>query len=129
MSDGSSRITGPSTLTPDQQKAVADASSRILVVASAGSGKTEVLTRRLVRLLSESTGESFRCLAVTYTGKAAQELRRRIDAAVGEEIWRVDADTLHGFSLEWLRQYGECVDVPPHVVVYSDDADRARLIS
>ncbi len=122
------RITGPQSLTPEQRRAVDDGSRRILVVASAGSGKTEVLTQRLARLLAQSAGGSFRCLAVTYTVKAAQELRRRIEHSVSDESWRVDADTLHGFALEWLRQYGQCVDVPPDVVVYSDDADRARLI-
>lgn len=122
------RTTGPQSLTPEQQRAVFADHDRILVVASAGSGKTEVLTRRLARLLSDSAGESFRCLAVTYTVKAAQELRRRIEASVAAENWRVDADTLHGFALEWLRQYGQCVDVSPDVIVYSDDADRARLI-
>lgn len=124
-----SRLSGPSSLTPDQLRAVTDDSARILVVASAGSGKTEVLIQRLARLLSLSSGESFRCLAVTYTMKAAQELRSRIEASVAAENWRVDAETLHGFALEWLRQYGQSVDVGPEVVVYSDDADRARLVS
>ncbi len=117
------------SLTPEQARAVQDDRKRILVVASAGSGKTEVLTRRLTRILQDSAGESFRCLAVTYTVKAAQELRQRITASAASEHWRVDANTLHGFSLEWLRQYGDCVNVGPDVVVYSDDADRARLIN
>jgi DNA helicase-2/ATP-dependent DNA helicase PcrA len=100
-----------------------------LVVASAGSGKTEVLTQRLARILHESRGESFRCLAVTYTVKASEELRSRIRATAAAEAWRVDADTLHGFALDWLRRYGEVVDVLPDVVVYSDDSDRVALIS
>ena len=117
------------SLTPEQTRAVEDNSKRILVVASAGSGKTEVLTRRLTRILQTSAGQAFRCLAVTYTVKAAQELRQRITASAASEDWRVDANTLHGFALEWLRQYGDCVNVGPDVVVYGDDADRARLIN
>ena len=117
------------SLTPEQAQAVADQSKRLLVVASAGSGKTEVLARRLMRVLQDSAGQSFRCLAVTYTVKAAQELRQRITASAAAEHWRVDANTLHGFALEWLRQYGSCVNVGPDVVVYADDADRARLIN
>lgn len=123
-----SRLSGPESLTPEQQAAVASGAGRVLLVASAGSGKTEVLTRRLARILVDSTGASFRCLVVTYTVKAAQELRARIEAAVASEYWRVDADTLHGFALSWLRQYGECVDVLPNVVVYADNSDRAALI-
>src|SRR3954466_13394888 len=119
---------GPASLTPEQRDAVEHDGHRVLVVASAGSGKTEVLTRRLGRILLDSAGDSFRCLAVTYTVKAAQEMRRRIELSVADESWRVDADTLHGFALDQLRQHGQCVDVAPDVVVYSEDADRLRLL-
>lgn len=119
---------GPGSLTPEQLHAINHPANHILVVASAGSGKTEVLTQRLARILSESAGDSFRCLAVTYTVKASEELRRRIAATTASETWRTDADTLHGFCLDWLRQYGGSVGVPPNVVVYSDEADRAKLV-
>lgn len=124
----SPRPTGPGSFTPEQRLAVEDRDRRTLLVGFAGSGKTEVLIQRLARILMDSAGESFRCLTVTYTVKAAQELRGRIEATAASEYWRVDADTLHGFALEWLRQYGDGVDIGPDVVVYADDADRARLI-
>lgn len=119
---------GPQTLTPEQRRAVEDPASRILVVASAGSGKTEVLTQRLVRIVLESEGDSFHCLAVTYTSKAAEELRTRIMASAASEAWRLDAETLHAFALDWLRRYGDVVGIGPDVVVYADDADRLGLI-
>src|SRR5690606_19840390 len=97
--------------TPDQQRAVKSNDSAVLLIAPAGSGKTEVLIRRAIRILNETRGESFRILAVTFTVKAADELRQRVDRMVGEEAWRVDADTIHGFALDWLRQYGESVGV------------------
>jgi DNA helicase-2/ATP-dependent DNA helicase PcrA len=119
---------GPQTLTPQQLKAINTPAPRVLLVAGAGSGKTEVLTRRVARILAESEGESFHCLAVTYTVKAAEELRSRIMASAASEAWRVDSDTLHGFALDWLRRYGEVVDIGPDVVVYADNADRLSLI-
>ncbi|MDD9991559.1 MAG: UvrD-helicase domain-containing protein, partial [Rhodospirillales bacterium] len=100
----------------------------MLVVAPAGSGKTEVLIRRVIRTLESSAGESFRLLVVTFTVKAAEELRRRARDAVADELWRIDADTIHGFALDWLRRYGKEVGVGPDVVVLSDDIDRAAVV-
>lgn len=116
------------SLTSDQQMAV-EASDRVcFVLAPAGSGKTEVLIRRIIRLLDESKGESFRLLAVTYTRKAAEELQRRVKAGVGTELWRVEADTIHAFAFDWLRRFGQSVGVPRDVVVYSDQADRLLVL-
>lgn len=117
------------SLTPDQLAAV-DCSSRVcFVVAPAGSGKTEVLIRRVIRLLNESKGDSYRVLAVTFTLKAADELKQRAAHTVGEEQWRVDADTIHGFSLDWLRRFGQPVGVGPDVVTYAERSDRAELLT
>jgi DNA helicase-2/ATP-dependent DNA helicase PcrA len=121
-------VRAPASLTPDQAIAVAADGKRILLVAPAGSGKTEVLIRRIVRLLAESPGESHQILAVTYTRKAADSLRSRIAAALSDEAWRVHADTLHGFALDWLRRYGEIVGIGAQVVVYSDDSDRIAIL-
>lgn len=123
-----STLRAPASLTTQQAAAVASDEPRILLVAPAGSGKTEVLIRRIVRLLSDSQGETHRILAVTYTRKAADNLRARIAAALSDEVWRVQADTLHGFALDWLRRYGDIVGVGPDVVVYSDDHDRIAII-
>ncbi len=121
-------VADPLLLTSEQQEAVGAEQARVLLVASAGSGKTEVLIRRVIRILSESAGESFRVLAVTYTVRAAEEVRRRIQATVGDEAWRVDAETVHGFALKWLHRYGQGVGIDASTLVYSDDVDRAELL-
>ncbi len=112
-----------------QQREVVDSDKRkCLVIAPAGSGKTEVLIRRIERILNESQGESFRLLAVTFTLKAADELKARLSRSVGEEVWRVDANTIHGFALDWLQRAGQAVGVSPDVVVYAEDRDRIDLL-
>jgi len=121
-------MASPLRLTPDQQAAVNSAASKSLVFAPAGSGKTEVLIRRIERLLDESRGQSFRVLAVTFTVKAAAELKARVTQSIGEEAWRVDADTIHGFALDWLHRSGRAVGVAPNVVVYADPRDRVDLL-
>lgn len=121
-------MTPPRQLTPDQIAAVECPQRVCFLLAPAGSGKTEVLIQRVIRILDASRGESFRVLAVTFTLKAAEELRQRVERTVGDEAWRVDADTIHGFSLDWLRRFGTPVGVSPDVVVYADKADRFSII-
>lgn len=118
----------PRQLTPDQIAAVQCPERVCFLLAPAGSGKTEVLIRRVIRILSETQGASFRVLAVTFTLKAADELRKRVEQSVGAEAWRVDADTIHGFALDWLRRFGAPVGIPPDVVVYAQRADRFAVL-
>ena len=118
----------PQQLTPDQQDVVNARARTTLVIAPAGSGKTEVLIRRIERLLDESPGESFRLLAVTFTVKASDELKSRVSRSVGEEAWRVDANTIHGFALDWLQRSGQPVGISPDVVVYAQSRDCVHLL-
>jgi len=117
------------SLTEHQLEAVNSRQRSILLIAPAGSGKTEVLVRRLERIMLESSGAAFRALAVTYTVKSAEEIRARIRNTIAGEAWRVDCNTLHGFALEWLSRYGSQVGVNPDVVVYSDDVDRLGILA
>lgn len=119
----------PRTFTPDQERAIAATGREVLVVAPAGSGKTEVLIQRVIRTLEQSAGEAFRLLAVTFTVKAAEELKQRAREAIADELWRLDADTIHGFALDWLKRYGKEIGVGPDVVVFADDIDRVAVIA
>jgi DNA helicase II / ATP-dependent DNA helicase PcrA len=121
-------VTASVRLTSHQTAAVEAEAARLLLVASAGSGKTEVLTRRVLRVLERSRGDSFRILAVTFTVRAAQEMESRLKASLADEAWRVDCDTVHGFALSWLMRFGECVGIFPDTVVYSEDADRLKVL-
>ena len=88
-----------------------------------------MLIQRVIRELERSAGEAFRILVVTFTVKAAEELKRRTRESIADELWRLDADTIHGFALDWLKRYGMEVGVGPDVVVLSDDIDRAAIVT
>ena len=119
----------PQSLTPDQELAISAQEREVLVIAPAGSGKTEILIRRVIRILEQSAGGSFRLLAVTFTVKAAEELQKRAGQSVADELWRLDANTIHGFAHDWLRRYGREIGISPDVVVLSDDSDRMTVVS
>lgn len=116
------------TLTPGQQAAVEVDEGSYLIVAPPGSGKTEVLVRRILRLLEESRGETYRILAMTFTSKAADNMASRIRREQSDEAWRVMAATFHSFCLEILRRYGASIGIPPSVSVYESDEDRVQVL-
>lgn len=111
----------------DEQLDVRDSDDPfLLVLASAGSGKTEVVAQRVERLLSEGSG--FRVLALSYTRRAAAELRDRFRARLGDASRRADTDTIHGFAQGLLLQYGTWLGLPTDPVLLVDDADRVELL-
>jgi DNA helicase-2/ATP-dependent DNA helicase PcrA len=116
------------SLTPEQLDAVERAGGAFTLVAPPGSGKTEVLVRRVIWLLQTSQGEMFRILALTFTHKAAEELRRRVELAIGQESWRVTATTFHSFALDMLQHYGTSVGMEPDVTIFESDEDRADAL-
>jgi len=116
-------------LSADQLRAVNSDSRAIVVVAGAGSGKTEVVAHRIERLLSTSVEDDYRILVMSYTVKAADEIRERLASKLGDLHRRVDADTIHGFAYSLLRQYGTRIGLPPEPELLRRNEDRAELLA
>ncbi|MGH7640541.1 MAG: ATP-dependent helicase [Candidatus Dormibacteria bacterium] len=114
-------------LNPPQRQAVTAPDRPVLVLAGAGSGKTRVLTRRVAFLLAEHRAAPSRLMAVTFTNKAAKEMRRRISALLGAEPYGMWLGTFHGLSARMLREHGELIGVPRNFTIY-DEVDRLALV-
>lgn len=99
-----------------------------LVLAGPGVGKTTVLTVRLARILEESRGKNFRILALTFTTKAADEMRTRVEELVPGLTERTLIGTFHSFCSQILRQHGSHIGIQGTFGVYDQDADREELL-
>jgi DNA helicase-2/ATP-dependent DNA helicase PcrA len=110
-----------------QRRAVAALDGPVLVLAGAGTGKTRVLTARLAHILS--TGRAFpgELLAVTFTNKAAREMRERLEAIVGRAAGGVWLGTFHSIAARILRRHAEAVGLDPRFTILDTD-DQLRLI-
>jgi DNA helicase-2/ATP-dependent DNA helicase PcrA len=113
-----------SDLTASQREAVLHMEGPLLVLAGAGSGKTRVITCRVAHLLQAGVRPS-RILAITFTNKAAGEMRQRIEALVPES--RVWISTFHSLGARLLRQFAARLSLDPNFTVYDQD-DRYRII-
>lgn len=100
----------------------------LLVLAGPGSGKTKVLTTRIARLIDESPEMRFRVLGLTFTTKAADEMRSRIDSMVTFGRERVQLATFHSFAADVLRQHGSHVGFRPDFVILNQTADREGVL-
>ncbi len=96
-----------SGLNPMQKKAAAHGVKPAVVIAGPGTGKTRVLTQRIAHMLLENIAKPEEILALTFTNKAAKEMRRRLgNLPVKEEIKNLEIATFHAFGLKWLRNNG-----------------------
>jgi DNA helicase-2/ATP-dependent DNA helicase PcrA len=105
-------------LNPPQREAVEWGDGPLLIVAGAGSGKTRVITRRVAHLIGRGVPAQA-ILAITFTNKAAGEMKERVAALVGEG--RVALGTFHGFCARVLRADGRHVGLPPGFTIYDRD--------
>lgn len=105
-------------LNPEQQDAVKCVEGPVLIVAGAGSGKTRVLTSRIAYLI-ELGVEPDRILALTFTKKAAGEMKERIAAMVGQrKSWRLWMGTFHSIFIRFLREYASSIGFSPDFTIY-----------
>lgn len=118
-----------SNLNDNQKAAVIWDEGPLLVLAGPGSGKTRVLTLRIARLLSESRGKRFRILGLTFTNKAAAEMRSRVEKLVGDQTERALLTTFHSFSADVLRQHGNHIGLRPDFTILTQEADREGVLA
>ncbi len=123
MTDHAGSLEG---LNPDQYDAVTHASGPLLVVAGAGSGKTRVLTQRIAHLISRGV-HPMNILAITFTNKAASEMRERVSALVGPVARQMWVSTFHSACVRILRAQAERIDYPKTFSIY-DQSDAQRLV-
>ncbi|MGA0862455.1 MAG: ATP-dependent helicase [Ilumatobacteraceae bacterium] len=113
-------------LNPDQEDAVHHPGGPMLVIAGAGSGKTRVLTQRIAWLVSQGVRPS-EILAITFTNKAAEEMRSRVSDVVGPAVDTMWVTTFHKACVRILRRHAEVLGYPPRFAIY-DAQDSRRLV-
>lgn len=114
-------------LNPEQQRAVEHGGGPLLILAGAGSGKTRVLVSRVAHLIERGIAHPSEILAVTFTNKAAGEMRRRLEQMLSFAVHDLWVGTFHATCLRVLRQHSEHVGLGPDFVVYDED-DQLSLI-
>ncbi|MFZ5440169.1 MAG: ATP-dependent helicase [Myxococcota bacterium] len=114
-------------LNPPQREAVLHEQGPLLVLAGAGSGKTRVITRRIASLIRDRGVEPWRVLAVTFTNKAAREMRERLEHLLGTAAQGLTVSTFHSASALILRREAEHVGLDRSFVIY-DDGDQLQVV-
>ena len=115
-----------SGLNPVQREAVLHDEGPLVVVAGAGSGKTRVLTHRIAHLIVDRGVSPFEILAITFTNKAAGEMKQRVEALVGPVAQRMWVSTFHSACVRILRRDGSRLGYRSSFTIY-DEADAQRL--
>ncbi len=114
-------------LNPEQREAVVTTDGGVLVLAGAGTGKTRVLTTRFVHLIGTGKARSGEILAVTFTNKAAREMKDRIAAMLGRPIEGLWLGTFHSLSVRILRRHAERIGLKSNFTILDTD-DQVRLL-
>jgi DNA helicase II / ATP-dependent DNA helicase PcrA len=114
-------------LNPAQKEAVTHTDGPLLIVAGAGSGKTRVLTHRIAYIIESKKADADEILAVTFTNKAAKEMKERIARLLGTKAKQPLVGTFHAISVRFLRRYAGLLGYPNAFVIY-DTADQLSLM-
>lgn len=115
-------------LNPQQEKAVVHQGAPLLIMAGAGSGKTRVLTHRVAHLLETGRARPGEILAITFTNKAAAEMRERVQALIGPDARRIWVSTFHSACVRILREHHDAAGLKSSFSIY-DQQDSLRLIT
>ncbi len=116
-----------SALNPEQQEAVLHSSGPLLILAGAGSGKTRVIAHRIAYLVSEGLCEPDRLLAVTFTNKAAEEMRTRVETLLGVDCRGMWISTFHALCARLLRREAPHIGLSRDFVIY-DSTDQLTVM-
>jgi DNA helicase II / ATP-dependent DNA helicase PcrA len=115
-------------LNPEQRMAVETLDGPVLVLAGAGTGKTRVLTTRIAHILATGRAAPYQILAVTFTNKAAREMRERIGVLIGQSVEGMPwLGTFHAIGVKILRRHAELVDLKSNFTILDTD-DQVRLM-
>ena len=115
------------TLNPPQQEAVFHTEGPLLILAGAGSGKTRVLTHRIAHLIADKGVNPFNILAITFTNKAAQEMRERVDKLTGADGMSVWVATFHSTCVRILRRYIDRLGYDNRFTIYDSDDQKTLM--
>ena len=116
-----------SSLNPSQQSAVLHTDGPLLILAGAGSGKTRVITYRIVHLVTQGHARPDEVLAVTFTNKAAEEMRTRVEQLVGDDCRQIWLSTFHAMSARLLRREAPAIGLSRDFVIY-DSSDQLAVV-
>ncbi|HVU59479.1 MAG TPA: UvrD-helicase domain-containing protein [Candidatus Saccharimonadales bacterium] len=118
-------------LNPEQRRAVETTEGPLLIQAGAGSGKTKTLTHRIAYLIATGKASPYNILAVTFTNKAAREMRERVAALLGENAgdrgFMPYMGTFHGICVRLLRMDGEHIGIPRSFVIFDESDCQAAI--
>ena len=115
------------TLNPEQQRAVFHNKGPLLILAGAGSGKTRVLTHRIAYLIEECDVNPYHILAITFTNKAAKEMRERVDNLIGFGSEDVLVSTFHSMCVRFLRRDIEALGYERSFTIYDTDDQKTLM--
>ena len=116
-----------SKLNEEQRIAVETTEGPLLVLSGAGTGKTRVLTSRIAYIISKELALPWQILAVTFTNKAANEMKSRIKGIIGNGADSLWIGTFHSIGLKILKRYTELVELKPNFIIF-DENDQKVLI-
>lgn len=115
------------TLNKEQKEAVFHTEGPLLLLAGAGSGKTRCLTHRIAYLIGEMSVEASNILAITFTNKAAGEMRERVDRLVGDDACKVWISTFHSMCVRILRRYIDRIGFANEFTIYDTDDQKTVM--
>src|SRR5881396_325622 len=115
------------SLNPEQREAVLHLKGPLLILAGAGSGKTRVITSRIAYLVGDGHAQPHEVLAVTFTNKAAEEMRARVEALLGSDCGGMWVSTFHSLCARLLRREGPAIGLSRDFVIY-DSSDQLSVV-